>query len=109
MDIGKLKTTPVDLNKLVDIVKNQVVKKKVYDKLVIKAHAIQTIDTSNLVKKADYNIKIAEIGKTTPDLNHHKYITTQEFNKLTADTFASRLAKANLATKTDIADFVKGF
>ena len=38
---------------------------------------------------------------------HAKYIITQEFNKLTADNFALRLSNANLATKTDIAYFVK--
>ena len=31
----------------------------------------------------------------------------QEFNKLTADNFATRLAQAKLTTKADIADFVK--
>ena len=36
-----------------------------------------------------------------------KYITTQEFNKLTVETFAAWLKQSNLATKADIADFVK--
>ena len=36
-----------------------------------------------------------------------KYITTQEFNKLTVETFAAWLKQPNLATKADIADFVK--
>ena len=36
VDIGKLQTTSVDLNKLSDVVKNEVVKKTVYDKLVKK-------------------------------------------------------------------------
>ena len=35
------------------------------------------------------------------DHNHDKYITTAEFNKLTAENFATRLAEANLITKTD--------
>ena len=35
------------------------------------------------------------------------YITTQEFNKLTADNFAARLKQANVANKYDIADFAK--
>ena len=35
------------------------------------------------------------------------YITTPEFNKLTAQHFVSRLAQANLARKNDIANFVK--
>ena len=39
--------------------------------------------------------------------DHTKCITTQEFNKLMVDNFAVRLAQANVATKGDIADFVK--
>ena len=35
------------------------------------------------------------------DPKHDKYITTPEFNKLTAKTFAARIAQANLVTKTD--------
>ena len=39
---------------------------------------------------------------------HSKYITTTpEFNKLTKDSFTVRLKQANLATKGDIAAFVK--
>ena len=37
--------------------------KRLYDKLVKKANAIQTIDTIDLVKKAGYNTKIDKIGK----------------------------------------------
>ena len=48
LDIGKLETTPVDLSKLSDELKNDVAEKTVYDKLVKKVNAIQTIDTSNL-------------------------------------------------------------
>ena len=36
-----------------------------------------------------------------------KCIATQEFNKLTAEYFNARLAQANLASKNDIANFVK--
>ena len=36
----------------------------------------------------------------------NKYVTTQEFNKLTAKHFASRLAEAKLASKYDIAALV---
>ena len=35
------------------------------------------------------------------------YITTPEFNKLTAEKFTTRLKLATSATKNDIADFVK--
>ena len=48
-DIGKLETTPVYLTKLSNIVKTELVKITVYNELVKKA--IQTTDTSNLVKK----------------------------------------------------------
>ena len=40
-------------------------------------------------------------------LDHSKYITTPEFNMSTAEIFAARLAKANLASKNDIANFVR--
>ena len=35
------------------------------------------------------NTKIAEVENKIPD--HAKYITTREFNKLTAENFAARL------------------
>ena len=42
----------------------------------------------------------------TTDHNHDKYITTPEFNKFT-ETFELRSKRANLASKIDIANFVK--
>ena len=54
-----------------------------------------------MVKKTDCNTKINEIEKKITDHNHDKYITTPEFNKLTAENFAARLAQANLVTKKD--------
>ena len=63
---------------------------------------------SNLVKKTNYNTNISEIeNKITTDHDHDKYITTHEFNKVTAENFTLRLAQANLASKSDIANFVK--
>ena len=59
------------------------------------------ISVSNLVKKTDYNTKVNEVNKKITDHNHDNYITTPEFNKLTAKNFAARLAQANLETKTD--------
>ena len=38
---------------------------------------------------------------------HSKYITTPEFDKLTVETFAARLAQGNLASKSHFANFVK--
>ena len=45
--------------------------------------------------------------KITDHYHSNKYITTQRFNKLTVENFEARLAQAKLATKADIADFVK--
>ena len=53
------------------------------------------------MKKTDYDTKISDIEKKIADHNHDKYITTQEFNKLTTEDFNARLAQANLITKTD--------
>ena len=37
LDIDKLKTTPIDLSKLSDVVKNEVIKTTVYDEFVKKS------------------------------------------------------------------------
>ena len=42
IDVDKLKTVPVDLSKLNNVVNNVVVKKTVYDKLVAKVNKIGT-------------------------------------------------------------------
>ena len=60
LDVDKLALAPVDLSKLSDVVKNIVVKKTEYNVLVKKVYAIQTTDTSDLVKKIDYNTKSNE-------------------------------------------------
>ena len=59
------------------------------------------------LKKTDYNTKISETENKVNDHDHAKYITTQEFSKLTSGNFASGLAQANFASKNDIANFVK--
>ena len=59
---------------------------------------------SNLVKKRNITQKL---NKNTSEYNHDKYVTTQEFNKLTSGNFDARLAQANLASKSDFANFVK--
>ena len=51
-------------------------------------------NVSNLIKKTDYDTKAGEIEKKLTDHKHDEYnITTPEFNK-------SKLAQANLVTKT---------
>ena len=64
LDVDKLKPIPTDLSKLSDVVKNDVVKKTDYNKLVSN---VDNIDTSGLVKKTDYNTKISEIEDKIPD------------------------------------------
>ena len=51
IDADKLKIVPVDLAKLSNVVKNDVVKKTEYNKLFTK---VDNIDTTNSVKKTKY-------------------------------------------------------
>ena len=60
--------------------------------MVKKVNAIQAVDAGNLIKKTDYDTKISEIEKKMLDHDHAKYITTQEFNKLTSGNFPAILA-----------------
>ena len=88
--IDKLLPVPVDLSKLSDAVKNNAVKKDVYDKLVAKVNSIDTSgfalkskydadkselenkipDTSGFVKKTDYDSKISEIEGKIPHVTN---------------------------------------
>ena len=95
LDIDKLVPIPVDLSKLSDVVKNDVVKKTVYDKLVAK---VNNIDTSRFVLKTKYDTDKSELENKIPDTsglvkktNYHAKITELE-NKI-PDV-------SNLATKT---------
>ena len=56
-------------------------------------------DTSVLVTTTVLNTKINEVENKIPD--HVKYIITQEFNRLTAASFAARLKEADLVNKAD--------
>ena len=90
LDIDKLVPVPVNLSKLSDVVKNDVFKKDVYDKLVAKVNRIYSSgfvlktkddadksklenkipDTSGLVKKTDYNVKITDIESKIPEVSN---------------------------------------
>ena len=124
LDVNKSVPVPVDLSKLSDIVKNDVVKKDGYnakmknieDKIrnitnlatnsAVTAVENKILSVSNLVKKTEYNTKINEIEKKTTDHNHDKYFTTSEFNRFTAEMFDLWLKRAKLASKNDIANSV---
>ena len=90
MDIGKLVPVSLDLSKLINVVKNDVVKKADYIKLVAKVDNIDTSDfvleakyntdktelenkipdTSDLVKKTNYNTKIIKLENKIPDISN---------------------------------------
>ena len=115
LNIDKLLPVPLYLSKLSDVVKNDVVKKDVYNKLVAKVDNINTSgfvlktkhdtdkselenkipDTSGLAKKTDYNAKITEIEGKIPDISNlatKAALTTVE-NKIPS---VSNLVKKNI-------------
>ena len=65
--IHKLVPVPVDLIKLSDVVKNNVVKKAVYDKLAAK---VNNNDTSEFVLKTKYQTDKTELEKKIPDVTN---------------------------------------
>ena len=65
LEIDKLVPVPIDLSKLSDVVRNNVVKKTVYDQLVTK---VNNIDTSNFVLKTNYQTDKTELEKKIPDM-----------------------------------------
>ena len=67
LDIDKLVPVPFDLSKLRRVVKNDVVKKTVYDKLVAK---VNNIDTSDFVLKTKYQTDKTELEKKMPDVSN---------------------------------------
>ena len=67
LDTDKIKTVPVDLSKLSNVVKNDVVKETVQDKLVAK---VNNIDTSGFVLKIKYDVDKLELEKNIPDTSN---------------------------------------
>ena len=57
-------------------------------------------DTSYLVTATILNTKMSKVEKKIPDGS--KYITTQEFNKLTVENFAARLKQADSVKKKQL-------
>ena len=62
---------------------------------------------TNITNLATTNAFTDIENKITTDHYHDKYITTQEFNKLTSENFTARLAQGNLTNESDIANFIK--
>ena len=131
---------------LSDVVKNDVIKKDVYN-TKIKSNEDKIPDITNLATNATLNSRIKEVRNEMPKItnlatstalndkinevenkipnitnlatttavtavenkipDHSKYVTTPEFNKITAESFTARLAQANLASKNNIPNFLK--
>ena len=119
-EVDKLKPVPTDLSKLSNVVKNEVVRKNTYDKLVAKVNNIDTSgfllktkydsdklelenkipDTSDLVKKTNYNTKVTELENKIPDISN--LATT--IATTTALTIVENKIRniSNLATKAEL-------
>ena len=65
LDIEKLLPLPTDLSKLSNIIKNNVVKKTVYDELVAK---VDDIDTNNFVLKTKYDTDKLKLENKIPNV-----------------------------------------
>ena len=91
LDIDKLAPVPVNLSKLSDVVKNDLVKKAAYDQLVAK---VNNIDTNDFVLKTKYQTDKAELVEKI------RYVT--DFVKITKLTeLENKIPDASsLATKT---------
>ena len=64
--IDKLIPIPVDLSKLSDVMKDDVAKKTLYNKLVAK---VDNVDTSDFVLKTIYNTDKTELENKIPDIS----------------------------------------
>ena len=118
LDFDKLVPVPLDVSKLSDIVKNDVIKKAEFNKLANKVKNIDTSrfilktkydadklelekkipDNSNLIKKLDYNTNISEIENRIPSISNLETktaLTTVE-NKIPS---ASNLVKKQIITQ----------
>ena len=119
LDIDKLAPIPVDLSKLSDAAKNDVLKKIVYDKLVAKVNSIDISgfvlktkydtdkseienkipNTSDIVKKTYYNTKITEIESKIPDVSSLATITASTAVENKIPDVTTLVKKADYNTK----------
>ena len=127
IDADKLNTAPVDLVKLNNVVKNDVVEKTEYNSLKTKVDSIDTTnfvvktkhekdisdledkiskidkkisDVSSLVKKTDFNSKINEVES---EISSFIALATNSAYSMATDVFKARLvAQTDLLRKTDL-------
>ena len=127
LDIDKLVPVPVDLSKLSDVVKNDVIKKTDYNAKITEIEnkipdisnlatktALNTVenkipDTSSLVKKTDHNAKFTEIEGKIPDISNlaKKNALTNVENKLpNVSELATKISLTAVENKIpDISNF----
>ena len=110
LDVDKLVPVHADLGKLSDVVKNDVVIKDVYDKLVAK---VNDVDTSRFVLKTKYDTDKLELENKIPNVAHFVKKTNltklenkiPDISNLSTKTALTTLENkipdvTNLATKT---------
>ena len=102
LDIDKLTSVPIDVAKLSNVVKNYVVKKTEYDKLVNKVNGI---DNTNFVSRAkyekdgsDFEDKIDKIDKKIPDVSD--FVKKTYFNCKITEVEDKIPSTSGLATKS---------
>ena len=101
LDTDKLVPVPVDLSKLSAVVKNDVVKKDVYDKLVAK---VNNIDTSDLVLKTNYQTDKTELENKIPVSDFVKIAKLTEFENKIPDVSSLATKAALTAVDNKIPD-----
>ena len=99
----KLKTVPVDLSKLSNVVTNDVVKKTVYNKLVTK---VNNIDTTAFILKTKYDTdksylekKISDAEKRNPNTN--SLVTKTDYNSKITEIEGKIPSVSDLVKKKD--------
>ena len=96
LDIDKLKPVPTDLSKLSNVVKNDVVKKTAYHKLVAK---VDDIDTNDFVLKTKCNTDKTELENKIP--NVIGFVKKPKLNELEnkIPSFSNLVNKTDYKTK----------
>ena len=101
LDISKLAPVPDNLAKLSNAVKNDVVKKTVYDKLVTK---VDNIDTAGFVLKTKYDTDISNLEKKISDTetkipDTDSLVKTTDYNSKITEIGGKILNVSNLVKK----------
>ena len=104
-DINNLATNTT-LNATINEVKNEIPSiTNLAKTAALNARISEVKNEINYITNLTTTIVLTAVENEIPD--HSKYINTPECNKLTAENFAARLAKTNLASKKDVANFVE--